>query len=123
MPLYDYESANGNRIERFYRMNDDKPERITEGGITYARVYSMPAISVSAGHGVEPGGGSILPVSRTVGLRKDRIVKTERVGRERVNTHSDGMRTDGRGRPIVENRKDRDRVKNWAMGNGFTFNN
>jgi hypothetical protein len=42
MPLYDYESKSGERIEKFFHMSDKKPEEITENGIKYTRVFSVP---------------------------------------------------------------------------------
>lgn len=122
MPIYQYQSADGRTIDRYYCMRDEKPERIVDGRVEYRRVFSAPAIAVSKGHEVQIAPGSRLPISRSVGLRKDGIVRSERHGREVVNTHADGMKTDGRGRPIIANRKDRDRVKRWARGNGYTIN-
>lgn len=44
--IYEYESADGNRIERDYPFGRF-PRRIKENGVTYRKVLSRPTISVS----------------------------------------------------------------------------
>lgn len=47
MPMYEYRAETGEVIERFYRMNDERPETFVEDGVEYRRVYS--AVQVDDG--------------------------------------------------------------------------
>ena len=43
MPLYDFESSNGVRIERFFKMQEVPPLIIVDN-ITYERVFAVPFV-------------------------------------------------------------------------------
>lgn len=51
MPLYEYRAADGAVVERFYRMNDDKPEVVVERGVQYRRVYGNILVDDGAHRG------------------------------------------------------------------------
>lgn len=48
MPKFDYQEKDkgdaGEIIERFFPISENPPAEITESGITYKRIYQVPAI-------------------------------------------------------------------------------
>lgn len=48
MPLYEYRADDGRVVERLFRMTDDKPEVVREGGVEYRRVYGNCSVDDGA---------------------------------------------------------------------------
>ena len=46
MPIYEYQSDDGEIIEKIYRMKDPHPEEIVENDKVYKRVFSVPMMTV-----------------------------------------------------------------------------
>lgn len=48
MPIYQYQSDDGDIIEIVMSMKEDKPEFLTKSDKTYKRLYSIPSITIDS---------------------------------------------------------------------------
>jgi len=111
MAIYQFVNENGTIMEREYPMKDGPPEEILIDGELFARVFTVPGISIPP-NGVSHSKDK-MPVSRALPRRNTKNGTDESNG---VVEYRDGLKTDTLGRPLVANKADE---KNWSAATGY----